>query len=116
MSNGFSIKSHKKQDDLFIDISGGFDGSSAWELANTILTSFDGGGRVIIDTRSISHVLPFGAEMISNLIPNVLIKKENVLVKDRKGIYKGIEHFHTLVEKKVSGNIKNNCLAKASIC
>jgi hypothetical protein len=46
--------------DLQIEVHGDFDGSSAWELVNAIHERYTGLGRIVIDTRKITSLVPFG--------------------------------------------------------
>jgi anti-anti-sigma regulatory factor len=119
MSKAFSLKAHILDKDLFINLSGVFDGSSAWQLANAILTRFHGSGKLFIDTRDLSKVLPFGADMIVNLVPRSLVRKKNVLVRDCNGTHSGLEHFQTLSdmsERIIPGEAPRSCFSAASIC
>lgn len=102
--------------DIFINLSGVFDGSSAWQLANTILTRFHGQGKLFIDTRDLSSVVPVGADIIVNLVPTSLVKKKDVLVRDCEGTHSGLEHFYALCEKTLFGEVSYKCVSAASIC
>ncbi|MEA2059678.1 MAG: hypothetical protein U9P10_03975 [Thermodesulfobacteriota bacterium] len=112
----FAIRIKKFENDLFINLSGEFNGSSAWELANTIFTRFQGQGRVFIETRDLTSVLPFGAEMIVNLIPKLLLGKESVLIRDSTGVYCGLDHFRKMVKEPVKIKGNKDHFSKASIC
>ncbi len=116
MSRTFSMKSHILEKDLFINLSGVFDGSSAWQLANTILTRFHGVGKLFIDARDLSAVVPFGADMIVNLVPRSLVGEKNVLIRDCNGTHSGLDHFQTLSENTFPGESHRNCFSAASIC
>ena len=116
MSKAFSMKSQTLDNDLFINLSGVFDGSSAWQLANMILTRFHGPGKLFIDTRDLSTVVPFGADMIVNLVPRSLVREQNVLIRDRNGTHSGLDHFQTLSEKFIPGELPRTCFSVATIC
>ena len=116
MSQLFSMQSQALGNDLFITLSGVFDGSSAWQLADTILTRFHGPGKLFIDTRELLTVVPFGADMIVNLVPKSLIREKNVLIRDQSGTHRGLDHFHTLSEKYIPGKSSRTIFSGASIC
>lgn len=116
MSNTFSMKFHVLENDLFINLSGVFDGNAAWELANTILTRFHGFGKLFIDARDLSKVVPFGADMIVNLVPRSLVREKNVLIRDWEGTHSGLDHFQILSEKISPGETHRNCFSAATIC
>ncbi|MEA2061685.1 MAG: hypothetical protein U9P10_14510 [Thermodesulfobacteriota bacterium] len=116
MNTNFTIKAQKVENDLFINLSGEFNGSSAWQLANTILSRFQGRGRVFIDTRDLTDVLPFGADMIVNIVPEILVNKKSVLIRDCTGVYSGLDHFITMVKEPVKIKRKTESFSRASIC
>jgi len=116
MSQLFSMQFQASGNDFFINLSGVFDGSSAWQLADTILTRFHGPGRLFIDTRELLTVVPFGADMIVNLVPKSLVMEKNVLVRDRDGTHKGLDHFHKLSQKYIPGQSSRTIFSSASIC
>ena len=116
MSESFSMQFQSLGNDLFINLSGVFDGSSAWELANIILTRFHGTGRLFIDSRDLSTVVPFGADMIINLVPKSLVGKKNVLIRDREGTHMGLEHFQALSKEHIPGECHHSCFSAATIC
>ncbi|MBI9089409.1 MAG: hypothetical protein JEZ12_09335 [Desulfobacterium sp.] len=116
MNRRFSMKYRILKNGLFINLSGVFDGSSAWQLANTILTRFHGLGKLLIDTRELSTVVPFGADMIVNLVPRFLVEGKNVLIRDQEGTHSGLDYFQTLSEKKIPGERRRDCFLAASAC
>ena len=60
MSTNFHILVKKSNDELHVNPSGDFDGSSAWELVNLLQEKYDGQGQVIIDTKNLLDICPFG--------------------------------------------------------
>lgn len=116
MSKLFSMQFQSLGNDIFINLFGEFDGSSAWQLANTILTRFHGQGKLFIDARDLSKVEPDGAEIIVTLVPNSLVKKKDVLIRDWEGTHSGLEHFYALREKAFLGETSYKCVSAASIC
>ncbi len=115
MRKSFSIECQIVGNDIFVNLSGVFDSGSAWQLADTILTRFHGSGKIFIDARDLSMVMPFGADMLVNLVPGSLVGKKNVLIRDCEGVHSGLGHFRTLSEKKFPGAIPYKCFSAASI-
>ncbi len=60
MSNNFQIVIKKSNDELHVSPSGDLDGSSAWELVNLLDEQYNGRGWVVIDTRNLKQMCPFG--------------------------------------------------------
>jgi anti-anti-sigma regulatory factor len=60
MSTNFHIDIKKQSGNLHVSPIGDFDGNSAWELINLLDDQYDGTGRVVIDTRRLSSIDPFG--------------------------------------------------------
>ena len=60
MTNQYQITSGYAEGDLHINIYGDFDGSSAWALIHTIHDQYRRAGRIVIDTRRITSLVPFG--------------------------------------------------------
>ncbi len=85
MSANFRIKSHHVNGSLHIELSGDFDGSSAWELANTIMLKNRGAGEVIINAENIGEVFPFGCAVFESLINTNIIPAEKIIFEDEKG-------------------------------
>ena len=75
MAQNFKIRIHRKIDNLSIRLTGDFDGSSAWELINTIRENLNNLKFIQIDISKLKKVYPFGREVF----------KYNLLsVKDRR--------------------------------
>jgi len=115
MLESFSIQFEALDNELFINLSGVFDGSSAWQLADLILSRFHGHGKLFIDARGLSSVVPFGADMIVNLAPKSLFGKNKVLIRDRDGIHNGLEHFQSMSENCISEKPPRTFFSRASI-
>jgi hypothetical protein len=60
MAPNFKIFSHKNSDNIHLKLMGDFDGTSAYELINTLEKYNGNTGRVFIHTCSLSSVDPFG--------------------------------------------------------
>ena len=117
MRKSFSMEVQNVGNDIFLNLSGAFDSGAAWQLADTILTRFHGSGKIFIDIRDLSVIMPSGADMIVNLVPVNLVGKKNVLIRDYQGVHSGLHHFRTLSEseKKISEEIPYRCFSAASI-
>jgi len=63
MASNFRIFCHQNSDNLHLKLMGDFDGSSAYELINT-LNKYNGNARkVIVDTCSLLSLHPFGLDV-----------------------------------------------------
>jgi hypothetical protein len=60
MKKRFGIDFRTAHGDLYILPRGDFDGSSAWKLINILNMKYDGKGLVIIDTKGLRDIYPFG--------------------------------------------------------
>ena len=72
MASNFRIFSHQNSKNLHLKLMGDFDGSSAYELINTLEKYHGNGGKVFIHTCALSSVHPFGLEVFQK---NCSIKK-----------------------------------------
>jgi hypothetical protein len=63
MANNFRINTHRTFDHLTIFLVGDFDGSSAFELLNTLKENLNRSRCILIDTRNLKEVYPFGREI-----------------------------------------------------
>lgn len=63
MALNFKIICHKSSKNLHLKLMGDFDGSSAYELINTINKYRGNTGKVFIDTCSLLSVHPFGLDV-----------------------------------------------------
>ena len=72
MASNFKIICHKNSENLHLKLMGDFDGSSAYELINTLKKYRGIAGRVFIHTCFLSSVHSFGLDVFQK---NCLIKK-----------------------------------------
>ena len=63
MASNFKIYSFKTSDSLHLKLSGDFDGSSAYELINTIANYDKGLHEIFINTHDLNSIHPFGIEV-----------------------------------------------------
>jgi len=65
MAINFRIVRHQNSDNLHLKLLGDFDGTSADELINTLLSCKRDHGKVFIHTSGLKSMHPFGAELFS---------------------------------------------------
>ncbi len=63
MAHNFRISIHQKIDNMHIRLMGDFDGSSAFELLNTLKENSNSSKGILFDTYSLKEVYPFGREV-----------------------------------------------------
>ncbi len=66
MAQNFKILSHRNSDNLHLKLMGDFDGSSAFQLLNTLKKNIDVDGKIFIHTNSLTSVHPFGSKVFHN--------------------------------------------------
>lgn len=85
MSTNFKIHSHTNTDILFLNLSGDFDGNSAWELVNKIMIEDRGTGSIFIDTDKVRKIEPFGKITLETLIGIKRLYQERVIFTGKNG-------------------------------
>jgi hypothetical protein len=60
MASNFKIYCHQNSENLHLRLTGDFDGSSAYELINTLMKYHGNARRIFIHTCALSSVHPFG--------------------------------------------------------
>ena len=63
MASNFNIYSFKTRDSLHLKLTGDFDGSSAYELINTLTEYGKGLYEIYIDTNDLKTIHPFGKDV-----------------------------------------------------
>jgi len=63
MASNFQIYSFKTRDSLHLKLAGDFDGSSAYELINTLTELGKGFYEIFIDTNDLKTIHPFGKDV-----------------------------------------------------
>jgi ABC-type transporter Mla MlaB component len=71
MAHNFKISIHRTIDNLYIRLTGDFDGSSAWELINAIKENLNNLKIIKIDTSKLKKVYPFGQAVFKSNLSNV---------------------------------------------
>lgn len=69
MDGNFSLKTHQNNKDLHIHLQGTFDGSSAFELIQTLKRRNSHNNFVFIDTSHLTETLPFGKTILDTHLP-----------------------------------------------
>jgi len=63
MASNFQIYSFKTKNSLHLKLAGDFDGSSAYDLINTLTKHTKGFYQIFIDTNDLNSIHPFGREV-----------------------------------------------------
>jgi hypothetical protein len=63
MASNFRITAHRNGENLHLKLKGDFDGSSACQLLNFLKKSSNGASRVVIHTKCLKDVYPFGRDI-----------------------------------------------------
>ena len=66
MAHNFKICLHPTPENLYIDLTGDFDGSSAFELLNALKQNLNSHRSILIDTNNLKKVYPFGRDLFNN--------------------------------------------------
>ena len=70
MASNFQIYSFKTGDSLHLKLAGDFDGSSAYELINTLTEHGKGSYEIFIDTDELKTIHPFGKDVFQKNLGN----------------------------------------------
>jgi hypothetical protein len=84
MSANFELSFTKNSSNLQITLSGDFDGSSAWELVNTLHEHYVGQDRIIIDARNLGQIHPFGRHIFTSRLDAFRIPPHRLSFKGEK--------------------------------
>ncbi len=85
MSANFKVRVKENNGDLHLNPRGDFDGSSAWELVNLLQEKYDGKGQIIIDTRNLLDICPFGCSTFQYRLRMSRIPADCIWFKGDKG-------------------------------
>ena len=69
MAINFKISLNKNNNGFQLNLMGDFDGSSAFELVNTLKKYTADGEKIYINTGGLSHLYPFGVEVFKKKCP-----------------------------------------------
>ena len=76
----FIIIMHRTVDNLHINLRGDFDGSSAFELLNTLRENLNNTKCILIDTNNLNKIYPFGQDVFDYNIP-LLLKNHQIRIQ-----------------------------------
>jgi len=65
MASNFKIFKHQNSSSIHLKLSGDFDGTSAFELMNTLHSCKGHKGKVFIHTSGLRHIHPYGKEVFT---------------------------------------------------
>lgn len=90
MAANFKIFKHQNSSNLHLKLSGDFDGTSAFELLNTLNNFNEYNGKIFIHTQGLKSVESFGREVFKNNIPdpkkfNIVFTGEHAADMERNG-------------------------------
>lgn len=84
MASNFKILFHRNAENLHLKLLGDFDGSSAWELINSLKNNCYGINRIFIHTNCLKHVHPFGREVLQKNLSTPIGKSAQVVFTGEK--------------------------------
>ncbi len=78
MASNFKIRMHQTVDNLRINLRGDFDGSSAFELLNTLKKNMNDTKCILIDTNNLKKIYPFGQEVFDHNLPKLKAHRNRI--------------------------------------
>lgn len=84
MASNFKIAIHQSDDNLHLKLTGDFDGSSAWELINSLKTHQGGVNKIFINTDSLKYIDPFGKGILQKNICGPAEKSLRIIFSGEK--------------------------------
>ena len=85
MASNFKIYSFKTSNSLHLKLSGDFDGSSAYELINTIANYDKGLYEIFINTHDLNSIHPFGREVFQKRLGSLKKQIHGITFIGRNG-------------------------------
>ncbi|MDY6789998.1 MAG: hypothetical protein SWH54_01900 [Thermodesulfobacteriota bacterium] len=86
MSANFTIEARNNNGDLYLELSGDFDGNSAWELINKIKADYTEKGRIHINTDKVGEVNSFGKDVLEKLMDHEMISNSKFVFQGAKSV------------------------------
>jgi anti-anti-sigma regulatory factor len=90
MASNFQIYSFKTRDSLHLKLAGDFDGSSAYELINTLTENAKGLYEIFIDTNDLKTIHPFGKDVFQKNLRSTNKLYKNLVFLGKNGHEIGI--------------------------
>jgi len=66
MAINFKILVHRNSENVHLKLVGDFDGSSAYELLNTLKSKCNGASKIFVHTSCLKQIYSFGREVFNN--------------------------------------------------
>jgi anti-anti-sigma regulatory factor len=85
MASNFQIYSFKTRDSLHLKLSGDFDGSSAYELINTLTEHGKSFYEIFIDTSDLNTIHPFGKDVFQKTLRSTNKLYRNLVFLGKNG-------------------------------
>jgi hypothetical protein len=79
MSSNFNIFSHRIGDSLHLQLFGSFDGSSAFELINTLRDHSADFFQIFVDTNDLKIIDPFGRKVFQKNLRTMSKQADNII-------------------------------------
>lgn len=84
MSTDFQMHYRHNKTNLYIQVTGTFDGTSAHELLNLLQREYRG-GNVFVDTASLGGFMPFGKNVLQSRLCQTPVQAASLFFKGEKG-------------------------------
>jgi hypothetical protein len=85
MASDFQIFSYETRDSLHLKLAGDFDGTSAFELLETLKKYGSGFFQIFVDTNDLKTIHPFGREVFQKKLGNFNQKFNNLTFIGKNG-------------------------------
>ncbi|MCJ8499768.1 hypothetical protein [Desulfatitalea alkaliphila] len=85
MNPYFQIEFKKHNNTLHVDPRGDFDGNSAWELIHLLHAQYDDVREVVIETRHLREMCPFGCRMFQCQLKLTRVPADRLVFQGEKG-------------------------------
>jgi anti-anti-sigma regulatory factor len=87
MARNFRIRVSQRNNDLYLDLRGDFDGTSAYHLLETLKKYYYGDGKVIINTKNLRCIAPFGVRVFHSGLHTTGCRRRNIVFIGKSSIY-----------------------------
>ena len=110
MQGHFQMSIKKSNGNIHVRPQGSFNGNSAWELVNLLHATYQGKGRIFIDTRQLRDVFPFGCDIFKNHLNKGVVPPEILYFKGENGFAMAPTGSKVIKISEKSGHkCKGNC-------
>jgi hypothetical protein len=113
MSPNFQVDFKMHNGDLYVRPRGVFDGSSAFYLVRMLKKKYNGHGGVVIDTRLLRTIVPFGCSVFQDQIHQCRIPSGKLSFTGEKGHELALEGCNIVTPAKPH---RHTCSGKYSNC